>query len=231
MLPKIDDFIELAKKQRSYRHFKPNPVPKEHIEKILEAARWAPSGANAQPWEFVVVEDVDTKKRLVECFKGMFELIREHDPIFKPIGAPAQASMHTAPVNIVVLNDKRTLEAPPDLPGVREEVRAHDMGIAIQHINLAAVTLGLGTCWVTVITKEISNRIREVLGVPEAFEVDHIIPLGYPDETKEDMSNSERARNRRELKEILHYSKYQKEKFRSDEQIKEFIKTKTVTRS
>jgi nitroreductase len=57
MKMQIDDFLELVKSRRSIRVFKPDPVPRETIEKILEAARWAMSGANGQPWEFVVVQD------------------------------------------------------------------------------------------------------------------------------------------------------------------------------
>ena len=53
----IDDFLELVRKRRSIRKFKPDPVPDELVEKILEAGRWAMSGSNAQPWEFIVVED------------------------------------------------------------------------------------------------------------------------------------------------------------------------------
>ncbi len=62
----IDEFLELTKKRRTIRRFKPDPVPDECIEKMLEAARFAQSGGNAQPWEFIVVKDKETKKRIVE---------------------------------------------------------------------------------------------------------------------------------------------------------------------
>ena len=64
----IDDFLELARKRRSIRKFKPDPVPDDYVQKILEAARWAMSGANGQPWEFIVIKDPITKQRMGEAF-------------------------------------------------------------------------------------------------------------------------------------------------------------------
>ena len=60
------DFFDLVRRRRNIRKFKPDPVPDEYIEKMIEAARWAQSGANAQPWEFIVVKDKATKDRIVE---------------------------------------------------------------------------------------------------------------------------------------------------------------------
>ena len=65
----IDEFLDLVRERRSIRKFKPDPVPDEYIQKILEAAHWAISGANAQPWEFIVIKDPLTKKRLGEAFQ------------------------------------------------------------------------------------------------------------------------------------------------------------------
>ena len=67
-----DGFLKLIKSRRSIREIKPDPVPDEYIEKILEAARWAPSGFNMQPWEFVVVRDPDLKrgiKQIVDDYR------------------------------------------------------------------------------------------------------------------------------------------------------------------
>ena len=60
----IDSFLELARTRRSIRRFKPDPVPDELVKKILEAGRWAMSGANGQPWEFIVVKDKEIKNKL-----------------------------------------------------------------------------------------------------------------------------------------------------------------------
>jgi ribosomal protein L31E len=79
------------------------------------------------------------------------------------------------------------------------------------------------------------TQIRDLLGIPDIYTVDHIIPLGYPDEEREKSEKAlrpvrERASYRRELDEIVHYKHYDMAKFRSDEQVNEFIWSKTVTR-
>jgi hypothetical protein len=84
-------------------------------------------------------------------------------------------------------------------------------------------------------TEARETQLRKLLGIPDVYTVDHIIPVGYPDEEKEKSSKAlrpvrERASSRRGLDEIVHYEQYDKGKFRSDEQIKEFIWSKTVTR-
>ena len=62
-----NSFLELVKKRRSVRRFKPDPVPDEDIEKIIDAARWAPSGFNTQPWEFVVVREKELKDKIIDA--------------------------------------------------------------------------------------------------------------------------------------------------------------------
>ena len=64
----IDEFLELARTRRSVNKFKPDPVPDEYINKIIEAARWAMSGANSQPWEFIIIRDKETKDKLADIF-------------------------------------------------------------------------------------------------------------------------------------------------------------------
>lgn len=65
-----DTLIKIARKRRSIRKYKPDPVPDEDIEKIVETARWAMSGANAQPWEFVVVKNAETRARIFELYRA-----------------------------------------------------------------------------------------------------------------------------------------------------------------
>ena len=78
-----DSFLELVKTRRSIHRFKPDPIPDEYIDKVIEAARWAPSGFNLQPWEFVVIKDPKLKDGIVQIFKEVsnnsakMELARE----------------------------------------------------------------------------------------------------------------------------------------------------------
>ena len=74
------NLLELVKKRRSIRKFKPEPIPDEYVDKIIEVARWAPSGANSQPWEFIVVKKQDLKDRIIELIKENNNLMRQSDP-------------------------------------------------------------------------------------------------------------------------------------------------------
>src|SRR3990170_3988930 len=65
----FDEFLKVIRSRRSIRNFKPDPVPDEDIEKILEAGRWAMSGANGQPWEYVVVKDAKLRKKVVDIYE------------------------------------------------------------------------------------------------------------------------------------------------------------------
>jgi nitroreductase len=228
-----DDFLELVKKRRSFRRFKPDPVPKEIVEKVLEAARHSPSAGNSQPWEFVVVQDPATKKSITQSINSGYKKVRKADTAMYWAVA-VQPYLATAPVLIVVCGDRRLQETyPAHLPG---EILLHQsLAISIYTLQLAAASFGLATAWATMQTELRETQIRKILGIPDVYTVDHIVPLGYPDEEKEKSEEAlrpvrERAAFRRELAEIVHYEHYDMGKFRSDEKIKEFIWSKTVTR-
>ena len=228
-----DDFLELVKNRRSFRRFKPDPVPKDIIEKVLEAARNAPSAGNSQPWEFVVVQDAAMKKDITQSISSGYQELHKADPTMYWAVA-VQPHLATAPVLIIVCGDRRLeVTYPVHLP--REILLRQSLAISIYALQLAAASFGLATAWGTMQTEARETRIRKLLGIPDVYTVDHIIPLGYPDEEKEKSSKAlrpvrERARSRRGLDEIVHYELYDRDKFRSDEEIKEFIWSETVTR-
>jgi len=228
-----DDFLELVKKRRSFRRFKSDPVPKEILEKVLEAARHPPSAGNSQPWEFIVVQDVATKKSITQSITSGYKKIRKADPTMYWAVA-VQPHLATAPVLIIVCGDRRLQQTyPAHLPG--EVLLRQSLAISIYTLQLAAASFGLATAWATMQTESRETQIRKLLGIPEVYTVDHIVPLGYPDEEKENSDKAllpvrERASFRRELAEIVHYEHYDMGRFRSDEEIKEFIWSKTVTR-
>jgi len=228
-----EDFLELVKKRRSFRRFKPDPVPKEILEKVLEAARHSPSAGNSQPWEFVVVQDAATKRNITQSITSGYKKIGKTDPTMYWAVA-VQPHLSTAPVLIVVCGDRRLQKTyPVHLPG--EVLLRQSLAISIYTLQLAAASLGLATAWATMQTELRETQIRKLLGIPDVYTVDHIIPLGYPDEEKEKSEKAlrpvrERASFRRELAEIVHYEHYDMGKFRSDEKVEEFIWSKTVTR-
>ena len=149
--------INLVKTRRTVRAFKRGvKVPKEVVETILEAARWSPSGSNAQEWRFIVVAD----ERLLRAMK-----------MFSP------GWLGEAPMAIVVCADKERARRVAGELG-RSKMYLVDVGIVVQTIVLLAHAMGLGT---NIIMSFSQEAIAELLRVPEAWEVVVIIAVGYPE--------------------------------------------------
>ncbi|MBU2495845.1 MAG: nitroreductase family protein [Candidatus Omnitrophica bacterium] len=165
---------ETIRARRSVRAYRDKPVPPEVLTRILEAARMAPSGNNRQPWKFVVVTDIETRKKLADAANG-------------------QGFVAGAPVVIaaVGLDPGRVMSC--GIPG--DPV---DVAIAIDHITLAAVEEGLGTCWIGAFSQE---NVCRLLQIPAAFKVVELLTLGYP-------ADSPRPKSRKSLKEIVCYDKF-----------------------
>ncbi len=172
------EVFEAVKGRRSIRAFKDTDVSPEIVEKLIEAARWAPSAGNIQPWEFIIVRNPETKRRLAEAALG-------------------QSFIEEAPVVIVVCADEERSARGYGTRG-RALYCIQDTAAAIQNIHLAAYALGLGTCWVGAFRED---EARKILGIPEGVRPVAIIPVGYPAE-------SPQPRNRRPIKQIVHYEKF-----------------------
>jgi nitroreductase len=141
--------------RRSVRKYETRRVPDNIVEKLLEAARWAPSGGNTQPWRFVVVRDEVAKKMLRAISPGLS-------------GKPS--------VIIVVCVDFGTE------PDETETIKILDIGAAVQNLLIAAHALGLGACWVGSANW---RGVKETVGIPEHSSIDPIslVSIGYPAET------------------------------------------------
>ncbi|MCG2815886.1 MAG: nitroreductase family protein [Candidatus Aminicenantes bacterium] len=154
------NIYELILKRRSIRQFKQDPVSRKLLDRFVNAARLAPSAANKQPLEFVVVDDREVVKRLFPCLKWAAYI--------QPAGNPEPGREPAA--YVVVL--------------VKEEIRTSafewDSGAAIENMTLAALEKGVGSCWLISIDKK---RIAEILGVPSGYLIDSVLALGYPDES------------------------------------------------
>lgn len=172
------DVYEAITGRRSVRRFKKKPVPAEHVLAILNAARWAPSAGNLQPWVFVVVTDAEKKKRLAEA--AGFQMWIAGAPVVIVAGA-----------NLLIT--KRVY-------GSRGETLycIQDVAAAIQNMLLAAYSLGLATCWVGAFYEE---AVAKIVGFPNHIRPMAIIPLGYGAETPA-------APRRRRLEEIAFLENY-----------------------
>ncbi len=221
----IDDFLALARRRRSTRKFKPDPIPDEYIEKILEASRWTMSGANAQPWEFIVIKDQETKNKLAEIKRHDYEMtyITEMTrvPEYRKPRARAKEAPKTlwndAPVVLAVLGDMRTMFA-STLTGRFFETHTfdHNMANVTHMMQLAATALGLGVEWVT-IDQPTGEMMKPILGIPPLIRLFTLVPIGYPAHQPTSF--------RRELNELVHHEKYDMSKFRSQADIQEFVKS------
>jgi nitroreductase len=153
------DVFDAIHGRRSVRAFREDPVREDDLREILEAAISAPSAGNRQPWEFVVVRDGKTKRRLAEAALG-------------------QSFIEEAPVVIVVCAN---LARSSRIYGRRgEELYAiQDTAAAIQNILLSAFALGYGTCWVGAFDE---GEVAEILRLPAGVRPVAIIPVGRPAE-------------------------------------------------
>lgn len=171
------DLYEAIRGRRSIRRFKPDPVPKQVLERILEMAMWAPSGMNLQNWFFVVISG-DRKDVVVEISAKAYKYI---EPVLKEVFADKP--------RVVEFTKKffRRLGGAPVLifayygpTKERPETSIQTVAAAIQNLLLAAYAEGLGTCWMTG-PLHVAEQINELLGIRDKPLV-AVIPMGYPDE-------------------------------------------------
>jgi len=172
------DVFEVIVSRRSIRAFKPDPVSEELVDKILEAARWAPSAGNLQAREFILVKNPEVKRRLSRAALG-------------------QDFIEEAPIDIVVCADEEQ-SARRYMDRGRKLYCIQDAAASIENILLIVHALGLGACWIGAFEEE---AVAETLNLPRGVRPVAIIPIGYPAEHPPAMA-------RRKLREIVHINKY-----------------------
>jgi nitroreductase len=168
------DVQQAIEKRKSIRRYQERPIPEDKLNKVLEAARMAPSGANSQLWKFVVVRDAEKRKLLSKAANGQAHVA----------GAPVViAGVSTSPERIMMCGV-------PAYPV--------DLAIALDHITLAAIEQGLGTCWIGAFNQE---EARKVLGIPAKNMIVCLMTLGFPDDEG-------RPKTRKLFKEVICYDTY-----------------------
>lgn len=174
--------FDVFQKRRSVRSYKSTPVPEEHITKIIDAARMAPTAGNQQPWKFLVVRDRNKLDELenacithsVELYKESKHPSEEEIKNYEERLRTYYQKVFSAPVFIVVLVDTQS-----KWPSYNR----HDGPLAAGYLMLAARALGYGTVFFTdSITDEVA---RNVIGIPERYERICITPIGVPGEWPE----------------------------------------------
>ncbi len=149
------DVYEAISKRRSIRAYRSEVIDEETLERVLNAARLAPSGKNAQAWRFVVVDDEHIKERLVDACRGQTFL--------------AEA----ASVIAICVDETLVFQRHGDYM----TSFAADGSVALDHLMLAATAEGLGTCWIGAFSE---MQVKEILEIPDPYRVVGLTPLGYP---------------------------------------------------
>jgi nitroreductase len=168
------DVFEAIKTRRSIRNYQDRPVEKEKLAKVLEAARLAPSAKNRQEWKFIVIQNEETRYKLA-------------------VAAKYQMFIAEAPVVIAACALEFEYRLSCGHPGY-----AIDLSIAIDHMTLAAVELGLGTCWIGAFYQD---QVKQILDVPSKATVVELLPLGYP-------KIQPPQKSRKSVDEIVRYEKW-----------------------
>ena len=225
-----DNFLELVKNTRSIRRFKPDPVPDDYIDKIIEAACWAPSGFNSQPWEFVVIREPELKEKLIKIvteFRVAYyaRLEETREPWMRSIKMPIAAKnmdWTTAPVYIMLCGDKRTQIGLPmmvraDQP-LYQSIYTSSLANAFLYMHMAATTLGLASMWVTLISSTPLHVLaKDVLGIPRDFDIYDMMAFGYP-------ALKPRPKLLKSREKAIHYDYCDGEGFRTDEEVNDYVR-------
>ncbi len=183
-------------KRRTIRRFRQEPIPKGILEKLIKAARLAPSAANLQPGEYIVVDEPSLVEQVFSTLRWAGYIVPRWEP---PEGERPVAY-------IVVLLNKEKVKAGGE----------RDAAASIENILLAALEEGIGSCWLGSIDREI---LQGLLNIPQHCQIDSIVALGYPKESPvvEEMKDSIKYwkddKNmlhvpKRKLEDILHWNKF-----------------------
>lgn len=226
-----DDFgyeqlIDVIRRRRSVRKFDAGQtVNRETLEKIAEAGRWAPSGANVQPWDFIVVDDPDVRDEVVAVFLRQADRLKQYA---KGFPAVYKTYLANTVAIVLVLGDPRwRMSFPHGIDAASEaEYDANNdnifycsMGAAIQNIQLAVTAVGLTSAWLSGGGESKTNReLSTLLGYPPFLRAFGTIPIGYP-------SKEVARRYRRPLSQLVHWNGYNPKQFRTDAQVQFYHET------
>lgn len=166
----MNEFLEMIKSRRSIRKYLDRPIDKEILKKIVDTGRLAPSAKNIQPWEFILVVEKKTLKKISDFVTW--------GPFIKDSAACVIICGNK--------NAKRFVE---------------DCCLAAENIMLSAKSFGIGSCYVAALGKNLDG-VRELLNIPENYEIVCFIPLGYFEKNPEPYG-------KRDLKSIIHWEKFQ----------------------
>ncbi|HHF52696.1 MAG TPA: nitroreductase [Candidatus Aminicenantes bacterium] len=158
--------MDIMKSRRSVRRYKDKPIPEDILNKVLEAARIAPSGKNFQPWKFIIVRDREKREELAVASRNQ-AFVAQAPVVIAACGFPGKSYQHQ---------------------GNYMKSWPIDVSIAMDHLMLMAWEEGLGTCWIGAFRED---EVKRILSIPDDVRVLALTPLGYPDEEPRDRGRKE----------------------------------------
>jgi nitroreductase len=227
-----EELLKLMKRRRTIRGIKPDPIPDEAVDKILEAARWAPTGFNMQPLELLVIKDLPLRqaiKKVVDDYKNddffPMEATRE-----KWQGSPWTIETHgrhdlsLAPVFIAFLGDTRRRVGLPMAARYSQEkgdsIFESSLSNAFIYAWLAAESLGLAVRPVSAVKyPKVQGLVKDLLGLPDFIEIYDFLLVGYPSS-----EGGPEAKLVRRLDEMVHHERTGADEFMSEEELRKQIK-------
>ena len=226
---RYDALMKVIENRVTVRAFDPDfEVPREHFEMILEAARHGPSGANAQPWHFIVVTEPELKKEISSYF---VDEQRRRAKLKMKFPTPDYRGLATAPGFIVVATDFRWVSAFPVLKDDEsdlnrmykenaERILLQSVAAATMSAHLAAAALGYNVWWVTAIGQEAAQHaMKPLLGIPEELSVLDIMAFGPP-------AKKPYKRWRKQLSDITNWNRFDPAHHMDDAQLEDWIQNR-----
>lgn len=225
---RYDALMDVVQNRMTVRAFDPAyTVPDEHFDLILEAARHGPSGANAQPWHFIVVQKTETKRKIADYFVNEQ---RQRAKMKMKFPTPNYRGLETAPGFIVIATDFRWVRAFPMLRDDQsdlnrmyienaERILLQSVAAATMNAHLAAAALGYNVWWVTAIGQEAAQQeMKPLLGIPDELSVLDIMCFGPP-------AKAPYKRWKKTLDEIRSFERFDMHQFKTEAELDTWIQT------
>lgn len=216
--------MHVVRRRRSVRRFEPGRrIEREVLLKIAEAARWAPTGANSQCFDLIIVDDPGVREQVLDIFLAQSNRLIDH---VKGFPAVKKTYMANTVAIVIVLADARWKAAFPVATSAEwqreyeennERILLASIGAAIQNVQLAVTAVGLTSAWLSGGGEDTTNRdLQRLLGYPDCMRAVGTIPIGYPEKGLA-------SRYRRPLQQMVHWNGYDARKFRPDAMVAHYV--------
>ncbi len=212
-----DKLLEVMATRRSVRVYRSGRITDEQLRLMFEAARLAPSGANSQPWEFIVTRDRAKMRKVRQIYSHEWNQRKLEDPVhYKGLKKDYVGDVSAL---ILACGDARTKRVylTTRQPSDREKLFQANVANAVEHMMLVAAGMGFGTVWVSV-RKEVEPELRALFKVPRALRLLWVVPVGRA-------RNWPKAKPRRKVADFVHWETYDRSKLRPESQITSWPKS------